>query len=664
MSGKAFICFFTLLFMLSQISAVPVDCISAAQVLSEDTEEFLFAESLGLHYVGGGRGSQPIINVAHKPVFTNIQIPYMDLATQLQQKFLANILLHRRFDNSPCSDKKVCEYNCASIFPKCSGQHGFIDFTTQYNQDVQQQLAYNWVCKKNLFSSTNQKTSYFSIIFRVLVSSVTDLSETDFEAEIPNADVTNYDNLFIDWNENKGINGNVIAVLRALELYKEGLKGFLLLCSEEANGFTDIETKLDEYETEARETVDSKNQYVINSDSTASAQQRVDNWGKLAKAITNVANKAKTSGMSMASFKTAFTIKDNKATRFSKFNAKSFIDKRSFSLIANSLGKKGKNDGNLKENDYYQRVVLYNQLKQSLRNSFIEMVQGNSEQRDFCQCSDYNRFFKFFNDIPSSVALGTYGIDQNQLGFQYDYYQNFENICRSKCPTSSKCENNGIKKKTGICSYNLFDINIVQNQQYPIKMKRNEALKFEMGGNDVYVLLSTGTAINSVVYRIVLGGWGNTKSSISIGKVGESGTFVHSSTLKTVNSSPFDLHEPIWITFYMNEIKVGRSNFVGSGEIMSQKLSSKRLYTFPTHVGFGKHSSAPRCDIVNARFEPCSGNGKKLGSFKCKCAKNFFGSLCEKKKKIPSNKTITRNKTVFVTNKFVSKKYKKKISRR
>ena len=620
---------FTCLFY--NVLTVPVDCAAEQQVLSEDSEEFLFTETLGAAYTIARPNSG---NIAFATTPTNLNIPYMDLASQLREKFALAILVRRRFDTSPCADKKVCEYNCNTIFPKCQNQKGFIDFTAQYNQNDQQKLAYNWVCKKNLFSSTNQKTSYFSIIFRILVTSVTGLTETQFETEVPNANPTRYDIEFINWNENKGVSGDEIAVLRALELYKEGLKGFLLLCSETDNGFTDIEAKLDEYENEAKETVSRNNKYEIRSDSTASAEQEVSGWEQMANAINTVFTGAKSKGVGFKSVKASFGIKDKKAS-YSNFSPKQFFNNRDFNAILGLLVAKGKNDGNLGNNHYAKRVVLYNQLKESLRLSFINMVEGNSEQRDFCQCADYNRFFLFFNHLPASEALTIYGIEKDQLFYQFEYLNSFESTCKAKCPTESKCENGGIKQMNGICTYNLFDIGVVQNQQYPMTYQSNHALKFEMSGNDVTILFTSSRTSGGKVQAVTLGSNGNTKSTITSGNIATNGAYIVTKTHKTETTPAFGSRQNIWITNYDGEIKVGHGSIVGVSTFLSYRgltlgfsKGHKKQVNLLNFVGFAKSTTAPRSDIINAHFVICSGNGK-VKSNGCICKPTFSGNYCE-----------------------------------
>jgi hypothetical protein len=550
------------------------------------------------------------------------QFSGIQLAQIYGTRFFESLTLARLYDKSSCKDKKVCEYNCKSLFPLCSGKTGFLDFTREINVETTanngalgpQGLAYNNVCKRNLFSSADQKKSAFSIIFRLLVFSVTQLPESQFEHETTRRiDLSKYDQEYIDWNERKGIDENDIAVLNALNLYKEGLKGFLLICQENPLWMAQLEDKLTEYEQESEETARHGTSSEVNSDSAARASQITASWGVVSNAIGTAFGSTPKNVI-----KANFGIPNN----FNTLTANLLLPNKFQKQIQSTLwGKTSPSNSN-----YQKRIILFGKLKEALRGSFLEMVKGTSTQRDFCQCFDYTNLFRFVHSLTPQAAV-TFGLPQDQLAFEFDYSKRFEDNCRSECGTaarSSKCPNNGIEQLDGSCSYNFYLSSIVEVASFPMTYKQNEALKFTVTGGPVDLVMAQSSSVGSRAYtisisrtktQVFLSTLGNSKSKISLG-----------SSSQALNDG-----QALWVTMYSNVLKVGLGS-VGSREILSIPITIYNLFT-PSVVGFVKTSES-RTTVMNAKFSKCSGNGQMTvpqlnKSPTCKCSNFYSGNFCE-----------------------------------
>jgi hypothetical protein len=398
-----------------------------------------------------------------------------------------------------------------------------------------------------------------------------------------------------------------------LNLYKEGLKGFLLVCQENPSWMSQLEDKLEQYELEAENIAINGTDAEINSDSGARASQIAASWATVSVAIGQSFGTS-----SKPSLSANFGILKN----FNHFTADLLIPNKYQSAIRSSLfGKNPPSNSN-----YQKRILLFGKLKVALRESFLEMVKGDAHQRDFCQCFDYTNLFRFVHSLTPQAAV-TFGIPQTELGFEYDYTKAFEDNCRTDCGESIQsraCPNNGIEHQDGSCSYNFYMESSAVMTSFPMTYKQNEALKFTVTGGPVNLFMAQSSSTGSKTYIISIS---RTKTEVFLSTVGDGKSKISkgSSTVALKDG------QSIWVTMYSNVLKVGLGS-VGKKEILSIPMTGLSLFT-PTVVGFVKTSTA-RTMVMNAKFSNCSGNGHMVikALFKtptCKCDPLYSGNFCE-----------------------------------
>ena len=402
--------------------------------------------------------------------------------------------------------------------------------------------------------------SYASIMFRVVVQTLTGKKTVDFEKAYPNVDVTKYDNKYVKWIEDSGFDSNKVAVLKVLNKFKDGLKGFVNVCRQNPYYFAHLKYRLDRFEQEADAKARSGNSASINADAAASAASDEDKW----------------------------------------------------------------ETSDLNATDKEKRKDLLKQAKKLFKEKFLALISGQVNQKDFCLCSDYKRFFDIIKHQSSSQVKSTFGI--SSLTFKYQYMQGLEQQCKNYCPCN--CPNGGICQKDGSCNYNIYNVGTMNQQNFPIEYKKDHLLQFEMSGYDTYIMLSSSRSNGANVYWIILNGWGNSKSYFGSGKW-YNGNIVGAQQISFVTTSARTGPTQVWISFLGGVMKVGYGNSYESGTFINVRPS---VQFTPRYVGISKYGGAPRVDVIDVRQSPCNGRGSYSGG-RCHCSWFYSGTYCETRKK-------------------------------
>eukprot|EP01080_Neovahlkampfia_damariscottae_P004585 gene4585-7969_t len=539
-----------------------VDCVQTANVLSEDVEDIEAVqpqEDTVETYINSLAETEEVETEGFSSIIKSI----MEKIKKLVAKMKADLEKKRALNNSKCSDKYVCEYKCSDVMPTCTSKaSGFFDLTDAVKMDSDQKTAYNWVCKNNIFSGLDQKMSYASIMFRVVVQSLTHQSMSKFEKEKPNTSHTKYDDEYVKWVAAKVPKEiNKIAVIRVLNKFKDGLKGFVNVCRSNTYYFKHLQYRLEKFERDAEAKAKSGSSSSIRADSAAYAAHEEDNW--------------------------------ETSTELSK-------------------------------DDKVQRKDLMKKAKKLFKEKFLRLISGMSTQKDFCLCSDYQRFFQIMKSQSASTVKSTFGI--SNIGFKYRYMEALENKCKNNCPC--RCPNGGICQKDGSCRYNFYNVGPINQQKFPIEYKANYMMQFEMGSYDTYVMLSSSRSNGASVYFLVFNGWGNKKSYLGYGKW-YNGKITGLKQIAFVSTGTRTGPTQVWVTFQGGYIKAGYGTSYGSGQFLNHRPTTQ--FT-PRYIGVAKYSGAPRNDVIDFRQRACNGRGY-ISRGKCRCSFFYSGTYCQTRKR-------------------------------
>eukprot|EP01080_Neovahlkampfia_damariscottae_P011712 gene11712-4946_t len=391
-------------------SSAPAKCVRAANVLElDDSEQVLFFEQIKKEikkHVGNTDNNdiKKAIDQVAKQASNNIKNGLKD-AKEIGKKVVDNKIVKKvikqvggtaagikkaivvldkltkelskekgMYQQSNCHDKSVCQYDCSKVM-NCPVKDtmGFMDLTERIKNNRNEQNAYNWVCKNSFFSSSSQKDNALSKYFRKLIGKITKKTDTQFIQENPNASETQFDTEYLDWLNKKGIHSSERTVFEILNYYKDGIQGFEKICKEKNPGWLSpnvISTKLAQFELQSLKTAVFGSKAEQRSDAVAAAFRKVGEW---------------------------------------KMDYLKGITKS--------------------EEDTYSNA-LFKGLALTFRKYFIRTVIGGN-QRDFCVCRDYNRFFDAMKKIPEGTRKATYGI--SNIAFGNDYQHKLQAVCQKVC---------------------------------------------------------------------------------------------------------------------------------------------------------------------------------------------------------------------------------------
>jgi hypothetical protein len=167
-----------------------------------------------------------------------IQCNYVFLSTYA--KLYQQALDAKATVSDGCHNQQVCQYDC-SVYKNdldCSGTPtsdsiGFMDLTERIKQNKDEDDAYNYVCRTNIFNAAHSRSGEeLNKQYQSNVAKLTKLTYEQLLQEVPNANAFPgfLDYQYLAWLKTKGASNAIYDTVRGIVNYKDSLTGFAKLC--------------------------------------------------------------------------------------------------------------------------------------------------------------------------------------------------------------------------------------------------------------------------------------------------------------------------------------------------------------------------------------------------------------------------------------------------